>query len=207
MPDIDITDAGEIPCLPDMPHVCTPTTSLADFAYELANQAWSCLANTPNGLPSGFYCWMDDAPKMPGCCDELVVSITDSRRFKIDEFGKEILNVVEEDHGQAVYWQHELLVQLSRPCISLLNHDGTSLSSHEDRQRDAYNFLVDVQTLICCLEEWLIDENANVCGGAESYYFRPASYDHYANCATVEIPIVFGGDGFFRCNCCDEASA
>ena len=201
--DRDITDISEalLPCEGENPHICTATTSMADFAQELALQAYSCLANTPNGLPSGYYVWHDQISAI--CCDELAVSIMDSRRFTQGKFGEEILNVVENQEGGPIFWQHEYWITLLRPCVSILNQDG-GLRKASDRNIDGYNFMVDVQTMICCLEEWMMDEAADVCGDYESYYFRPAKYDHVNNCARVSIPLVVGGNGHFKCNCCEE---
>jgi hypothetical protein len=79
----------EIPCIEDEnPLICVPSTTVAEFAYDLAHQAYSCLANTPNGLPGAMYTWLDEPPLI--CCDELVVSLMDSRRFHPNEFGEEI---------------------------------------------------------------------------------------------------------------------
>jgi hypothetical protein len=143
-----------------------------------------------------------DVPPMV-CCDELVVTLVDSRRFHVEEFGEEILNVKDDDNRSPTEWQHEFWIVLTRPCIGLLNKDG-EMSNPLDRQKAAYNFMVDAQTLICCVQQAMYDLKSDLCMGSESYYFRPASYDHNATCARMVLPLVVGGDASFPCCACER---
>lgn len=202
MEDLDCEDP--LDCLEEdeVPHICTPDTRLADFMWNLAHSAWSCLANTPNGLPGNEpYTWMTQPSIM--CCDTVVAHLSDSRRFRYGEFGEEILNIPNNGDCRVQSIQHEVNITLMRPCAPILSPDDGMPVDSKVRQKYGRNFMIDAQTMLCCLQECLDEDVGGLCS-CDDFYIKPARYYHAATCASMTIPIVIGGSMFKCCGCADK---
>lgn len=166
------------------------STDLADLMFDLAHQAYSCLCNTPQGLPgNGFYIW-DNLPD-PGCCDELVVWLSGLRPYNCAEgFGSDAYTGPSALCDDIVF-APEITISLMRSCRPVFNNDGTDLSSSQKRLEHGYNAMVDLRTLTCCLQECLVDESILGRSWDKEFYFGRASMSGQSHCTRIDIPMVF----------------
>lgn len=164
-------------------------TDLADLMFDLAHQAYSCLCNTPQGLPGkGFYIW-DHSPD-PGCCDELVVWLSGYRPYNTNNgFGSDAYSGPTALCDEVVFVP-EITISLLRSCRPVFNQMGTDLSDAKARNQHGYNMMVDMRTLTCCLRECLDDTLIMGRSWEKEYYFGRASMSGESHCARIDLPIV-----------------
>lgn len=144
-------------CGPDKTEFFTAQTDLADIMFDLGHQAYSCLCNTPEGLPKrGFYVWDSEPPLNDLCCDQLVVWLSDYKPYsERTGFQNASFSARGGSNCEDILFAPEITLSLMRPCRPIFNSEGTDLADTKKKNHHGYNTMTDIRTLTCCVKDSL----------------------------------------------------
>lgn len=169
-----------------------PNELLGRMAVDLKVLAQECLDETPLGRPKDSFI-SEIEPAMDGCCDSVVVWLSEYKPMRYGDFPEE--NFVSLENCEPLYWGAELTISVWRPCAPTASESRVQPFADNDKKTlFAANIMTDLRALVCCVESNL--NSGRLIGGIDwsignKFLMKKPKVTRWAHCSDLSLPVLF----------------